>query len=262
MTRLLALPVVRLLPVLTMLAAGPAAGRTPHSGAAGGAGDDARLVELMTRGCGGTEDEARLGCFDRAGQGSAAFRRALRALGVGCAANRDPAGRLTCWDRIAAALPAPDEDAARAGVPAAPPVAAVPVGGGGPGAPVPDAPLPGVLLFADTVSGSPAVASLFLRCQDGAPEVTFSPAHLIPGRDYPVSVQVGGGPVVSDTWAVTPNGMLLAAPAPASLIEAAESADRAVLRVPLPGEGAVTATFDVRGLREAMAPVRRACGWG
>ncbi len=221
--------------------------------------EDGRAVASATRDCAGLPIEGeRLGCLDRAGRNSPGYGAALRRLGVGCPANRDAAARLLCWDRIVSALP-PPPGGGEGG-------AAAPAGAGRWEAtagrePVDGAPTAGVMLFAAAVSGSPATASLFVQCRSGATTVTFSPAHLIPDGDYPVSVQVGDGPVESETWSVTPNRMLLAAPAPRRFLEEAESADRALLRVPLPGEGAITATFDVRGLREAVAPVRRACSW-
>ncbi|AUQ93844.1 type VI secretion-associated protein, family (plasmid) [Phaeobacter inhibens] len=115
--------------------------------------------------------------------------------------------------------------------------------------------------------GTPKKATLYLRCSEKTTAVYISTdCHLASGvRGYgQVEYRFGEKPASVREFDASTNNSALglwSGSKAIPFIKAMEGSDRAIFRFTPYGQSKVVARFDITGIKEAIAPLRKECGW-
>jgi len=111
--------------------------------------------------------------------------------------------------------------------------------------------------------------SLFIRCQSNTTEMYANWRSYL-GNDSNsvyedwkrVTVRVGSEQAKEERWDVSTDSQATFAPgSPIALLKRMVEADQLVLQTVPYNESPITAVFDLTGIREAVSPVAKECGW-
>jgi type VI secretion system protein VasI len=174
-----------------------------------------------------------------------------------CAAIKGDLDRLTCFDGLA-------KQAGLAGPQSLP----VPTEGTGKWQvqrdknPVDDSERVVLVLVADSGKNRRGMPIAFIaRCQSSKTEVYIAWEDYLGMDGARVTTRVGDSPAKTETWSISTDRRGSFAPSAVKLLKDMATADKFLAQVVPYGESPITAIFDTAGLRTALAPLTKVCGW-
>jgi type VI secretion system protein VasI len=174
-----------------------------------------------------------------------------------CATKADDSERLECYDGLAANS---ISDAPQASTPSLPETGKWQVSDAI--NPMDDSRVVTLVLTADSGQnryGDPV--SLYLRCSNESTKLYINWGDFLAEEVY-VLTRLGGAKPVTRQWSLTTDSKAsIYAGSPIPFIRSMFRANRLVAQVTTYSEGQATALFDIRGLKQAAAPLMDACRW-
>lgn len=102
---------------------------------------------------------------------------------------------------------------------------------------------------------------LFIRCENNKTELFIDWGGFVKMRRAEITTRTDKEPAVTVNWSMSTDGQASFAPKPITLIKELAHKDSLLAQIIPYAESPYTVTFDIKGLDNAIAPVREACGW-
>lgn len=102
---------------------------------------------------------------------------------------------------------------------------------------------------------------LFIRCENNKTELFIDWGGFVKMKRAEMTIRIDKEPAVTTSWSMSTDGQASFAPKPIALIKDMEYKDNLLVRIIPYAENPYTVNFDIKGLDNAIAPVREACGW-
>lgn len=102
---------------------------------------------------------------------------------------------------------------------------------------------------------------LLVRCKQNKTEMFISWDTYINIQSTPVLTRLDKGKATTASWGVSTDNSATFAPRPISLIKSMFGKNTLLAQVTPYGQSPASVSFDVRGLKDAIKPLRQACHW-
>ena len=99
------------------------------------------------------------------------------------------------------------------------------------------------------------------RCQSNSTDFFISWGDYLAGDGADVLTRIGSNPATTEEWSLSTNKKATFKEKPITFLKKMAKEDKLVTQVTPFNQSPVTAIFDIRGLDEALKPLREACNW-